>query len=68
MNLPLNTRSEASAKSGKQGTNVLSIAIIIVGGQFIIGIGKYIFDHTRGFPGEGPDKWSNEFVNLTMTT
>ena len=45
---------ETSAKTGKQGTNVfLFFAISIAVGLSISGIGKYIFEHTEDFPGEG---------------
>ena len=68
-NEPPTQQPEPSAKSGMQGKNaLLTIAINTVVGLFIFGVGKYIFDQTRGFPGEGPDKLSNEFVNLTLTT
>ena len=57
--------------STKQGSSLFSattMILIIVIGLFSLGIGNYIFDQSCGFPGEGPNRWSNEHENLNMTT
>ena len=60
---------ELLGNSPKKGISLLfAFAIIIAIGLFSLGIGQCVFDHTCGFPGEGPNSWSNQHANLSMAT
>ena len=42
--------------------------VITIGIWMVTNSDRRYFDATLGFPGEGPDKWSNKHDNLSMAT